>query len=98
MTGDGNRAAADHKHAALSSAARLLSDGLVFTLRLLIQLYRYSFAYVLGGRCRFTPSCSAYALEALSVHGPFKGTRLAVTRICRCHPWGGHGHDPVRRA
>ncbi len=45
--------------------------------------------------CRFVPSCSAYAAEALEVHGAGRGSWLAVRRICRCHPWGGHGWDPV---
>ena len=45
--------------------------------------------------CRYWPSCSNYALEAIERHGALKGGRLAVSRICRCHPWGGHGVDPV---
>ena len=45
--------------------------------------------------CRFTPSCSQYALEAICKHGPFKGLALAVWRILRCNPWGGSGYDPV---
>jgi uncharacterized protein len=63
----------------------------------LIRVYQYSFAAILGGQCRFTPSCSAYAIEAIEVYGPLKGMRLAVGRICRCHPWGGHGYDPIQR-
>ena len=47
------------------------------------------------GRCRFTPSCSAYALEAVRKHGAMRGLWLAVRRLGRCHPWGGCGHDPV---
>lgn len=47
------------------------------------------------GSCRFTPTCSQYAVEALRLHGPVKGLWLAVKRIARCHPWGGHGYDPV---
>ena len=47
------------------------------------------------GRCRFTPSCSEYALAALRRHGALAGSRLAMKRIGRCHPWGGCGHDPV---
>lgn len=45
--------------------------------------------------CRFTPTCSAYALEALQRHGPFKGSYLTIRRLLRCHPWGGSGYDPV---
>jgi uncharacterized protein len=45
--------------------------------------------------CRYTPSCSNYYLQALDTHGAFKGTLYGVWRICRCHPWGGCGHDPV---
>ncbi|HLH55571.1 MAG TPA: membrane protein insertion efficiency factor YidD [Verrucomicrobiae bacterium] len=45
--------------------------------------------------CRYVPSCSAYALEAITVHGALRGTLLALKRIGRCHPWGGCGHDPV---
>ncbi len=47
------------------------------------------------GTCRFRPTCSQYAIEALEIHGAIKGSWLAIKRICRCHPWGGHGWDPV---
>ena len=47
------------------------------------------------GRCRYTPSCSAYALEAIERHGAWHGSILSLCRLCRCHPWGGCGHDPV---
>jgi putative membrane protein insertion efficiency factor len=48
-----------------------------------------------AGRCRFEPSCSAYALEAVEVHGAARGSWLALKRLCRCHPWGAFGPDPV---
>ncbi len=53
------------------------------------------FLFGATGGCRFTPTCSAYALDAVREHGAIKGTALAAGRICRCHPWGGCGHDPV---
>jgi putative membrane protein insertion efficiency factor len=49
----------------------------------------------LGFGCRFTPTCSQYALEALKTHGALRGSLLSARRICRCHPWGGSGYDPV---
>ena len=50
---------------------------------------------ILPPTCRFMPSCSQYAIEALEKHGAIKGGWLAAKRLLRCHPWGGHGHDPV---
>jgi putative membrane protein insertion efficiency factor len=64
-------------------------------LRLLIRGYQLAISPLLGPRCRFYPSCSEYALEALAVHGVFKGLRLTLTRILRCHPWHSGGLDPV---
>ncbi|MDD3030044.1 MAG: membrane protein insertion efficiency factor YidD [Alphaproteobacteria bacterium] len=64
-------------------------------LRGLIGLYRHSLSMFLGNRCRFLPTCSVYADEAIRLHGPVKGTRLALKRLLRCHPWGGSGYDPV---
>lgn len=61
----------------------------------LIKVYQYCISPLKPPTCRFTPTCSQYALEAVSKHGAFKGAYLAVRRILRCHPWGGHGHDPV---
>jgi putative membrane protein insertion efficiency factor len=54
-----------------------------------------TFLFGPAGGCRFTPTCSAYAVEAVREHGAVTGTVLAAKRICRCHPWGGCGHDPV---
>lgn len=74
---------------------RLLRQGLMWLLLLPIYFYRAVISPVLPPSCRYTPSCSAYAVEAIRKHGPFYGLYLAVRRILRCHPWGGHGHDPV---
>lgn len=59
------------------------------------RLWQLTFSAVLPPSCRFTPSCSAYAIEALRTHGALRGGWLAFRRIGRCHPWGGMGHDPV---
>jgi uncharacterized protein len=61
----------------------------------LVRLYQSSLGQLIGGRCRFYPSCSNYALEALSTHGTMRGTWLAARRVCKCHPFGGHGVDLV---
>lgn len=61
----------------------------------LIQVYRYALSPFLGQRCRFHPSCSAYAAEALTRYGPLRGLWLAIKRVGRCHPFHPGGHDPV---
>ena len=61
----------------------------------LIRVYQATLAPFLGGHCRFHPSCSVYALEAYRTHGALRGTWLTLRRIGRCHPFGGHGYDPV---
>ncbi|HLS42705.1 MAG TPA: membrane protein insertion efficiency factor YidD [Paenalcaligenes sp.] len=60
-----------------------------------IRFYQYVISPWLGRNCRYTPSCSAYAIEAITVHGAMKGLWLGTKRICRCHPWGSSGYDPV---
>ena len=61
----------------------------------LIRGYQVALSPLLGPRCRYLPSCSEYAAEAIELHGVVKGGRLAVARLLRCHPWGGSGLDPV---
>lgn len=71
--------------------ARLLA----WPLLALVWLYRYTLSPLLGANCRFQPTCSEYAIEALRTHGAFRGSWLAARRMARCHPWGGSGYDPV---
>ncbi len=61
----------------------------------LIKIYQYTLSPILGANCRYTPSCSHYGIEAIEKYGPIKGMYLAIKRIARCNPWGGHGEDPV---
>jgi len=64
-------------------------------LRALIAAYRYTLSPLLGRSCRFFPSCSEYAMEALERHGALRGSWLALRRVARCHPWHPGGYDPV---
>ena len=75
----------------LAAVGRLLA----WPLLALVQLYRIAISPWLGANCRFEPTCSEYALQALREHGAFRGSWLAAKRIGRCHPWGGSGYDPV---
>lgn len=61
----------------------------------LVRFYQLAVSSWAPPACRFTPSCSAYAIEALEQHGSGRGVWLAFRRLLRCHPWGGHGYDPV---
>jgi hypothetical protein len=61
----------------------------------LIRIYQYAISPILGPRCRFFPSCSAYFAEAVEKHGAYKGIRLGLKRLSRCHPWNPGGFDPV---
>lgn len=60
-----------------------------------IRFYQMAISPMFPAACRYTPTCSQYAVEAISKYGPLKGGALAIRRICRCHPWGGSGYDPV---
>lgn len=64
-------------------------------LLLLLRAYKLGISPYLGPKCRFYPSCSDYAAEAIRVHGPAKGSVLAAKRLCKCHPWHPGGFDPV---
>ena len=61
----------------------------------MILIYQKVISPLFQPSCRYSPTCSQYALDAIKKHGPWKGGKLAVKRIIRCHPFGGHGYDPV---
>jgi uncharacterized protein len=61
----------------------------------LVILYRGTLGQFLGGQCRFTPSCSQYAIDAINKYGALRGSWKAMRRMLRCHPWGGRGYDPA---
>ena len=65
------------------------------TMIFLVKGYQYVISPLFPASCRYTPTCSGYAVDAIKIHGPFRGFLFAIKRIASCHPWGGHGHDPV---
>ncbi|MDO4763406.1 MAG: membrane protein insertion efficiency factor YidD [Flavobacteriaceae bacterium] len=73
----------------------MLQKILIFPLVLMIRFYQLAISPWLGKNCRYEPTCSQYMLEALKIHGLFRGLYLGVKRILSCHPWGGNGYDPV---
>lgn len=73
----------------------MISNVLVSALRALLRAYQLVLSPLLGANCRFAPSCSEYAREALLQHGPARGSVLAAQRLARCHPWHEGGFDPV---
>ena len=74
---------------------RLIDRIMVQLLGLIVLFYRFVISPMIGPRCRYLPTCSEYALEALRKHGAWRGSRLALKRFTLCHPWGGSGYDPV---
>jgi putative membrane protein insertion efficiency factor len=68
---------------------------LSFLAILVVKFYQGAISPLLLPSCRYMPTCSQYMIEALQKHGFFKGSWLGIKRIGRCHPWGGHGYDPV---
>jgi|TARA_Y100000287_G_scaffold169198_1_gene153946 putative membrane protein insertion efficiency factor len=73
----------------------MLNKVATFPLLILIRGYQLIISPLLGSNCRFMPTCSEYAMESLRSHGLIKGIYLTVKRIGKCHPWGGHGYDPI---
>jgi putative membrane protein insertion efficiency factor len=74
---------------------KTLQSILILPFLLLIKIYQWVISPAIGPKCRFTPTCSHYATEALQKHGLLKGLYLSIKRISKCHPWGSSGYDPV---
>ncbi len=74
---------------------RTVKQVLSFPFILIIKIYQKIISPWLPARCRYTPTCSQYGIEAFQKYGPIKGFWLTLKRVVRCNPWGGHGHDPV---
>ena len=80
---------------AMKRVLHFISQLLAWGLLLPIRFYQTTISPLTPPSCRYTPTCSEYARQAIVKHGPFKGLYLAIRRILRCHPWGGSGYDPV---
>ncbi|QZE16026.1 membrane protein insertion efficiency factor YidD [Halosquirtibacter laminarini] len=79
----------------MESFIKIVRNFAIKVLKLPIFFYRSVISPMTPPSCRHTPTCSVYALEALSKHGPIKGLYLTIKRLSKCHPWGTHGYDPV---
>ena len=73
----------------------MLNKIITLPLIILIRAYQLIISPMLGSNCRFVPTCSEYAMESFKTHGLIKGLFLTIKRIGKCHPWGGHGYDPI---
>ena len=82
-------------HAFLQRSLRVVKRIVAYPLILLVRFYQVCISPLKPPSCRFTPTCSQYAIEALRKYGPIKGLYLTVRRLLCCHPWGGSGYDPV---
>ena len=79
----------------MKKVVSILKQILILPFIILIRIYQWVISPALGPKCRFTPTCSQYAAEALQKHGLIKGFILSVKRVSKCRPGGGHGYDPV---
>lgn len=83
------------KNGAINMVLKGIREFFIFLLVIPVKLYQWLISPLLPNSCRYDPTCSVYAIQALKIHGPIKGLLMAVRRILSCHPWGGHGYDPV---
>lgn len=74
---------------------KIIREALSAFIIAVIKLYQWIISPLIGPKCRYTPTCSQYGIQALQKHGLAKGIWLTIKRVGRCHPWGGHGYDPV---
>lgn len=74
---------------------KIIREALSACIIALIKVYQWIISPLIGPKCRYTPTCSQYGIQAIQKHGVAKGMWLTIKRVGRCHPWGGHGYDPV---
>ena len=67
----------------------------IYPLIFIIKIYQFILSPLIGQNCRYLPTCSEYAIESLKLHGLLRGSFFAIRRILKCHPFGGHGFDPI---
>jgi len=79
----------------MKKALDVTGKGIGWLLIQLVRFYQHAISPYLGSNCRYTPTCSQFYIQAVKKHGPVKGSYLGIKRLLRCHPWGGHGYDPV---
>jgi len=70
---------------------------LIYPFIFIIKIYQFIISPLIGQNCRYLPTCSEYAVESLKMHGLFRGSLIAIRRIFKCHPFGGHGFDPITK-
>lgn len=74
---------------------KIIREALSAIIIVMIKVYQWIISPLIGPKCRYTPTCSQYSIQAIQKHGLAKGIWLTIKRVGRCHPWGGHGYDPV---